>query len=109
MTSTSTPDSPLVDTEALRQAFNAGGAILKVWGDRVRSRRRILNVSPDVLASFCDSTPQTIGRIEKGMLNPRDHLRSAIARALACEVNDLFSYPTFDELSNAYFYDQAAS
>lgn len=46
------------------------------------------------LADLAGTTEPTIMRIEAGTLNPRDHLRIAIADALRCEVGEIWSYPS---------------
>ena len=62
-------------------------------GRRVADRRASLDWDRRQLASLVGSTEATITRIELGQINPRDHLKLAIASALASEVEDLWPYP----------------
>lgn len=62
-------------------------------GRRVADRRSTLNWDRRQLAGMVASTEATITRIELGQLNPRDHLKLAIASAMAVEVEELWPYP----------------
>lgn len=63
-------------------------------GARVTRRRTDLGWDRQQLASIVGTTEATVHRIESGKLNPRDHLKLAIAAALQCEAADIWPYPT---------------
>lgn len=66
----------------------------RVWGAAVKSRRMAIGLTLEQLAELCDTAPQTIFKVERGQIVARDHLRLAIAFALACEPGELFPTPT---------------
>lgn len=62
------------------------------WGEQVRERREALGLT---LAQLSDLTGgalrvQTLSKIERGEIEPREYLRTALAVALTTEVADLF-------------------
>lgn len=81
----------VVDGDYLRR-FVAREA--RVWGARVQSRRKQLGLTLEQVAAKAWTTPQTIHKIETGEIVARDHVRYAVAFALCCEPDDLFTMPT---------------
>lgn len=65
----------------------------RINGIRVKARRKALGLTLDQVAGTAWTTPQTIFKIEEGQIVARDHVRLALAFALACEVDDLFPSP----------------
>lgn len=63
-------------------------------GRNVARRREALGWSREQMAGIVGTSEASIHRIESGKLNPRDHLKLAIASALAVEVPDLWPFPT---------------
>jgi DNA-binding XRE family transcriptional regulator len=66
----------------------------RVWGGRVKERRKSLGLTLEQLAELAFTTPQTIHKVEQGQIVPRDHLRLSIAFALAREPEELFPLPS---------------
>ena len=66
----------------------------RFWGSKVRARREDLSLTLEQVADMVGSTAPTIFKIEHGKIAPRDHLRIALAFALATEVDRLFPIPT---------------
>jgi DNA-binding XRE family transcriptional regulator len=90
---------PFFDAEDVR-------ALVREWqiqcGARVKARRELFNWDRRTFAAITGTTEPTIQRVEAGVVNPRDYLRLIIAACLACEVADLWPYPTqADVHSNA--------
>ena len=102
-------DAALLDTDTLKAECRPGGTLLTMWGERIRHRRCTLGQSRKKLAAWCDTTEQTIGRIENGTHNPRDHMRIALGRALGCETGDIFEYPSFDEVALRFSSEEVAA
>lgn len=69
------------------------------WGALVKARRQMLRLSQPQLANLVGCRVQTISKVERGQIVARDYLKAAIAIALACEVADLFPWPTRRELA----------
>jgi DNA-binding XRE family transcriptional regulator len=66
------------------------------WGHRVKERRLDLRLTQAQLADLVGHdgvTVQTISKLERGELRPRDYLKLALALALCVEVVDLFPMP----------------
>lgn len=63
-------------------------------GERVRLRRKELGLPMHKIADAVGVTMQTISKIERGEILPRDYLKAAIALTLAVEVDALWPYPT---------------
>lgn len=63
-----------------------------IWGQRVKARRELLEYSQHQLGVRVDCTAQTIYKIEKGLMTPRDHLKIAIARELRTTPDKLFPW-----------------
>jgi transcriptional regulator with XRE-family HTH domain len=82
--------SPVVDPERLKAYVDREA---RHWGGRVRQRREDLGYTLARLAALTGTTAQTINKIETGEITPRDHLRIALAFALATEIDRLFPLP----------------
>lgn len=82
--------APLHDLDVLRAYIDRES---RSWGRLVRSRREDLGLTLDQVAKLAGTTAQTIQKIEKGQIQPRDHLRLALAFALSTEVDRLFPMP----------------
>lgn len=65
----------------------------RVWGANCRARRKSLNLTLQDVADRAFTNPQTVFKVERGEIIPRDHLRIALAFALFCETDDLFPMP----------------
>lgn len=91
--------STTVDLDRLRDRFRLTEQ--RAWGARVRARRALLGLNQRELAALVGVPIQTISKIERGDIMPRDYLKAALALYLACEVNDLFPWPTRRELKAA--------
>jgi len=52
----------------------------------------------DELAGLVGVPIQTISKVERGDIVARDYLKLALALRLACEVDDLFGWPTREQL-----------
>lgn len=72
-------------------------------GTRVMNARVALGWDRQRLAEIVGTTEATIHRIEAGKINPRDHMKLAIAAGLQKEVADLWPYPPRKSV-----YEQAA-
>lgn len=86
------------DHEPLKDVFRGGGSVLRCWGLALKSERQALSLTREQLAAMVGTTHQTIGRIEQGQLNPRDHVKAAIAVALGTQVETVFAWPSLSEL-----------
>lgn len=82
---------PAVDRDAVRAYLRTETA---AWGQNVRARRKAAGLTLEHVAQLADTTPQTVHKVERGQIIPRDDLRLALALALFCEVADLFPAPT---------------
>lgn len=83
-----------MDLDGLR-AHVAGGCAAE-WGSRVRGRRLDQRLTQAQLAALIGDdgvTVQTISKLERGELVPRDYLKLALALALCVEVQKLFPMP----------------
>lgn len=81
----------VLDADALRR-YMAREA--RLWGSRVKARRKQLGFTLDQVAALAFTTAQTIYKIEEGEIVARDHVRIAVAFALGCEPSELFPVPT---------------
>lgn len=63
------------------------------WGSRVTRRRRDLGLSQAELAELCNLTQQTISKIERNMIVPRDRVKMLLAEVMVCSVDTLFPWP----------------
>jgi len=59
---------------------------------------KALNLNNAQLAVRAATTPQTISKIRKGELYPRDHMRLMIAAALATTTEQLFPMPSWSSV-----------
>lgn len=82
--------APVVNPDRLRHLMRNEA---RMWGRLVRARRDTLGLTLEQLAALAATTPQTIHKIEKGTLTPRDHVRIALACALGTNVDELFPMP----------------
>lgn len=106
---TTTRMTALVDTDELREAFRSGGEYPSQWGEAVNARRKALSVTRNNLAIMCNTSVQTIGRIETGQLLPRPYMQASLARALATQVSDLFPMPSFETIRDRFGFDDVAA
>lgn len=83
--------APVITGDSLRR-FMAREA--RLWGSRVKARRKLLDLTLEQVAGLAFTTPQTIFKIEEGEIVARDHVRLAVAFALGCEPDELFPVPT---------------
>lgn len=65
----------------------------QTWGEKVAARRQQLGLSQQQLADLCETTQQTISKIETGAILPRDRLKVTIAARLGTTVAQLFAWP----------------
>lgn len=93
------PKDPNLKLDRLRDHFS--DAESKRWGVLVQARRRQLGLSQVQVASVVGCPVQTISKVERGQIVPRDYLKAAISMALAEEVGALFPWPTRRELAVA--------
>lgn len=85
-----TPPTALIDPDRLRHLMKNES---RTWGKLVRARRDALGFTLDQVARLSGTTPQTLHKIEKGQIAPRDAVRIAIACALGTDVHSLFPMP----------------
>lgn len=73
---------------------NATVDLEKLWGGRVKDRRKLLGLTQRQLAERVEppTTQGTIWKIEKGEITPRDSLKLGIAKALCSTPADLFPW-----------------
>lgn len=81
----------LVDADKLRAYIDREA---RHWGGRVRQRREDLGFTLEQVATLAGTTAQTVYKIEKGEITPRDHVRIGLAFALSTEVDRLFPFPS---------------
>lgn len=67
-----------------------------MWGGRVKARRESLGFTLAQVSELSDGAlrVQTVSKIERGEIEPRDYLKLAMAIALFTEVDDLFPMPS---------------
>lgn len=75
--------------------------VAREWGIRVDERMKTLRMKEADLARQAGTTPQTIHKVRKGELMPREYLRVMIALALAADPGDLFPAPSRERLLEA--------
>lgn len=61
------------------------------WGERIRQRRGAMTQTE--LARKIGRTQGLVSKIELGSVGVTDELKLRIARALECQVGDLFGWP----------------
>lgn len=82
--------TPAIDPEIVRKYLKREQ---RFWGSKVHDARVALGWTLEDLAARTGSTSQTIHKIERGQIAPRDHLRIALAFALGTDVDRLFPIP----------------
>lgn len=88
----------LIDLDRLRTHLAAQSA---GWGGRVRHRRKALGLTQQQLADLLDVPVQTVSKVERGQIVPRDYLRAGLAIRLCVEIDELFPWPTRADLTRA--------
>lgn len=88
--------SPVVSSNGIRKAFEA--LAKERWGSRLDAVMEARQMRNAQLAVLADTTPQTIDKVRRGLIIPREHLRYSIAMALGSEVAAIFPLPTREEL-----------
>ena len=68
-------------------------ALRRLWGASVRQRRLDQGMTQHELALAAGIQQSSLSKVERGEIDPGTKLRIALARALSCEVSDLFAYP----------------
>lgn len=68
--------------------------IEQVWGVNVAAARSDLGLTQEQLALLCDVTQQTISKVERGVIRPRDRLKLRLAHALGRRPAELFPWPS---------------
>jgi transcriptional regulator with XRE-family HTH domain len=63
------------------------------WGHSVAARRESLRLSQAQLSELCEVTQQTISKIERGLMTPRDELKLRLAVCLRTTPGQLFPWP----------------
>lgn len=66
----------------------------KLFGIRIKSRRRALRITQKELADAVHCGESSIQQYERGLRIPKEKMKEAIAAALDCTTNDLFGYKT---------------
>lgn len=66
----------------------------KLFGIRIKSRRRALRITQKELADAVHCGESSIQQYERGLRIPKEKTKEAIAAALGCSVSDLFGYKT---------------
>lgn len=77
----------LVDKDRLKSYMDRES---RFWGSLVTARRKTLRMTLAEVALLANTSPQTVFKIERGQITPRDELRIALAIALRTEVAALF-------------------
>lgn len=84
----------MLDAVLLRERMRPGSEWAKASGARLADIRERRGWHQRDLAGLVGVPFETIWKAEKGDLLPRDYLRVAIAQALACDVNEIWPWPT---------------
>lgn len=63
------------------------------WGPLVAKRREQLGLTQQELAELCSVTQQTVSKIERGQIVPRDNLKRTLSLKLATPIDQLFPWP----------------
>lgn len=90
---------PVVDIVKLRVYLREQACTR--WPDRLQFAMKTTKCSAAQLAARSGTTPQTIDKVLKGQIVPREYLRVAIACALGAEVADLFPLPSWTDIAKA--------
>lgn len=83
-------------TQAIRLALREHARV--VWANRLDSRMKGMGVTVQDLAEGSGTTYQTIWKLLRGDLYPKEYLRVAIALALGAGVDDLFPMPDLETI-----------
>lgn len=94
-------------TQAIRAVLKDHSKV--VWSNRLDARMQAMGVSVTVLAEGAGTTYQTLWKLLRGELYPKEYLRIAIALALGAEVEQLFPMPTREALVKAAEAAEAAA
>ena len=65
--------------------------VCRTWGERIRERRGAMTQTE--LARKIGRTQGLVSKIELGSVGVSDELKLRIARALDCQVGELFGWP----------------
>lgn len=65
-----------------------------VWANRLDARMEAMGLGTQHVADAVGTTYQTIWKIRRGELYPREYLRIAIALAMGADPDQLFPMPT---------------
>jgi len=68
-------------------------------GETIAEKRKPLG--PTEFSALIGVGLQTLHKIEHGQIVPRDHLKAAIALALDIDLDELYGWPTNDEIAKA--------
>ncbi|MCL1889459.1 MAG: helix-turn-helix domain-containing protein [Desulfovibrionaceae bacterium] len=71
-------------------AFRKIQGVAAVVGDNISARRKLLQYTQAELAEKLNMGPDSLSRIEKGLVAPRFQRLADIAAALDCSIADLF-------------------
>lgn len=86
-------DATKLRTYMRARAINAGAVIA--------AKRAEQQIRPTVFAALLGVPLQTLHKIEKGQMVPRDHLKAAIALALDVDLDELYGWPSNAEILRA--------
>lgn len=86
-------------TQAIRSVLDEHAKI--VWANRLDARMQGLGVSTQALADGAGTTYQTIWKVLRGEIYPKEYLRIAIALALGAEVEEIFPMPNRAKIVDA--------
>lgn len=94
-----TNDDLIADPDKVRTYYQE--TVAREWGVRVDERMRLLNIRDADLARKVGTTPQTIWKVKRGQMVPREYLRVMIAFALAADPTELFPAPSREAILKA--------
>jgi transcriptional regulator with XRE-family HTH domain len=87
--------TPILDPEVVDELV---GEWSTETGRKIRRRRKDLNLSLSTVARLAGLSTQTVHRAEYDAASTRDSARYLIATALACDVGDLWTPLTAEQL-----------
>lgn len=91
--------SPALDSDAVRNHLQK---VLPIaWGARVDERMKTLGLNNAQVAALSGTTAQTVSKVRRGELVPRDYLRVMLASALCTNPDQLFPMPSMLEIASA--------
>lgn len=85
----------VADRDALKRVMRRRGLAA---GPRIAAMRHAKGWGPTVFAGLIGVPLQTLHKIEKSEIVPRDNLKAAICLALDIELAELYPWPTSSEL-----------